>query len=71
MRLAAVSGFGMTLLFVVLSVFHLPRSKVRGVLPFAWWGAVGGLGPYKILAPFWVGMGKLWTVDRPPFHKLL
>jgi hypothetical protein len=31
-RLAAVIGFGMTLLFVVLSVF-----------PFAWWVAVGGV----------------------------
>jgi hypothetical protein len=41
-RLAAVSGFGTTLLFVVLSVF-----------PFAWWGAVGGVqiaGPAVLAA---------------------
>lgn len=42
-RLAALSGFGMTLLFVVLSVFPLVEEQNPGWFAVRMIGAVGGM----------------------------
>ncbi len=63
-RLAAVSGFGMTLLFVVLSVFPLAEEQSPGCFAARMVGGGGRSGSLQDSGPLWVGLGKSWTVGR-------